>query len=418
VIIIGEENRIDKNGSPTVAFKEEYQASAISGSVSAVLLQNTESKTFTLLSPKKSSVPNLRGGTWDERWNKKREHNYQLQHAAGTGKVERIKHLLNKEELDDVVADINARGLDDFTPLHFAVSEGHYEAVKTLLKYKPDIEVTTRQHKTPLHLACNKGNLKVIRTLVEAGANINAQDEDRNTPSHILASLGLTSCLVWFLECHPNLDIKNRYGETVIEISMNMEIKRIFEKYTKVPDKTHYSRTIINGVILHNNRADIIKSFIFRAQLMGQTADTRLEEREEIKAENKFISKPGSRVVKILEIVERIKSSSESSVKKETKKEEEGATADDFEPINLLGKGAFGEVYLVKHKTTNQLYALKTLDKKRMLSENILKYTRTERNVLCVTKHPFIVGLYYAFQNSEKLFMIMQYCPGYSLLAQ
>jgi hypothetical protein len=296
------------------------------------------------------------------------------------------------------------------------VSEGHNEAVKALLQHKPDIEAITKQYKTPLHLACYRGNLKIIKSLVEADADINAQDGDGNTPSHILASLGLVSCLVWFLEWHPNLSIKNCYGETAVEISANIEIRKIFEKYITTPGNNHYSRTIIDKIILHNSRVDIIKSFIFRAQLMGQTADPRLEEKEELRVEYRPIKKSGGRVVKILEIVERIKVSPGSSPKEETNKEE-GATANDFEPVSLLGKGRFGEVYLVKHKATDQLYALKILDKKRMLSENILRYTRTERDVLCVTKHPFIVGLYYAFQNSEKLFMIMQYCPGYILLA-
>ena len=36
----------------------------------------------------------------------------------------------------------------------------------------------------------------------------------------------------------------------------------------------------------------------------------------------------------------------------------------------------------------------------------------TERNVLSITSHPFIVKLNYAFQTSDKLFLILDYCPG------
>ena len=78
----------------------------------------------------------------------------------------------------------------------------------------------------------------------------------------------------------------------------------------------------------------------------------------------------------------------------------------------MLGKGSFGEVYLVKYKKTGKLYAMKVLTKRTVLSQNLIKYARTERNVLCFTKHPFIVGLDFAFQTSEKLFMIMEFCPG------
>lgn len=36
----------------------------------------------------------------------------------------------------------------------------------------------------------------------------------------------------------------------------------------------------------------------------------------------------------------------------------------------------------------------------------------TERNVLSITNHPFIVKLSYAFQTVDKLFLILDYCPG------
>lgn len=36
----------------------------------------------------------------------------------------------------------------------------------------------------------------------------------------------------------------------------------------------------------------------------------------------------------------------------------------------------------------------------------------TERNVLVNADHPFIVKLYYSFQNEKKLFFLLEYCPG------
>jgi len=36
----------------------------------------------------------------------------------------------------------------------------------------------------------------------------------------------------------------------------------------------------------------------------------------------------------------------------------------------------------------------------------------TERNVLCLAQHPFIVSLNYAFQTSFRLYLILDYCPG------
>jgi serine/threonine protein kinase len=86
---------------------------------------------------------------------------------------------------------------------------------------------------------------------------------------------------------------------------------------------------------------------------------------------------------------------------------------DSFIPIQLLGKGSFGEVYLVQMKCNNKLYAMKILQKDKIFSNNLVRYATTERNVLTYfTKHPFIVNLNYAFQTSTKLFLILDYCPG------
>lgn len=395
-----------RDGKSSTVIKEGLQQVS-RGMESAYTATTQPSPRATGYSPKK-----------DNKLNKKREHNYQLQNAAESGKIERIRQLLDINELGDLAADINAKGLDDFTALHFAVSEGHYESVQELLKHNPNIEATTRILKTPLHMACGRGDLRIMKALVKAGANVDAQDEDGNTPSHTLASLGLCAALEWMLEQRPNLAAKNIYGESPVDTSANLEVRRVFEKRTKVASRSSYSRTVMDGVLLHNNRADRIKSFMFRAQLMGQTADAKIK--EEIKVEPKVAHKTHSRVVKILEVVNKIKSEpvdEQRTLEKKEVGEDEEASTDDFEPLNLLGRGAFGEVYLVKHKGTGKLYALKVLDKRRIKSQSILRYTKTERDVLCVTKHPFIVGLHYAFQNSEKLYMIMQYCPGYFFLS-
>ncbi len=87
-----------------------------------------------------------------------------------------------------------------------------------------------------------------------------------------------------------------------------------------------------------------------------------------------------------------------------------------------LGQGSFGIVYLVEKfmvdpvtqeaKPTKKFYAMKILNKKQILGQNLVKYAKTERDVLTYTKHPFAVGLKYAFQTPEKLFLLLDYAPG------
>ena len=90
----------------------------------------------------------------------------------------------------------------------------------------------------------------------------------------------------------------------------------------------------------------------------------------------------------------------------------------NFICLALLGQGSFGEVYLVQEKNTKNYFAMKVLDKKRIEKQNIFKYAMTERNVLSIINFPFIVKLNYAFQTKEKLFLLLDYCPGGDLSKQ
>lgn len=55
---------------------------------------------------------------------------------------------------------------------------------------------------------------------------------------------------------------------------------------------------------------------------------------------------------------------------------------------------------------------MKVLQKEKIFAQNLVKYATTERNVLSYMRHPFIVGLDFAFQTSKRLFLILEYCPG------
>lgn len=96
----------------------------------------------------------------------------------------------------------------------------------------------------------------------------------------------------------------------------------------------------------------------------------------------------------------------------EENKESGRVTPSDFEVIQELGKGSFGEVYLVKKRDNIGYYAMKVLRKDKIMAQNLIKYAMTERNVLSYIRHPFIVSLNYAFQTPEKLFLILDYCSG------
>jgi serine/threonine protein kinase len=85
---------------------------------------------------------------------------------------------------------------------------------------------------------------------------------------------------------------------------------------------------------------------------------------------------------------------------------------DSFHIIKVIGKGSFGKVFLVRHKARKTLHALKVLKKDFIIRKNQVEHTKTERSVLGYINHPYIVGLTMAFQTSDKLFFVLDYCAG------
>ena len=82
---------------------------------------------------------------------------------------------------------------------------------------------------------------------------------------------------------------------------------------------------------------------------------------------------------------------------------------------SLIGKGSFGEVYLVQNKLNHQLYAMKILKKSTLNENDMMRYAFTEKEVMAHIDHPYIVKLRYAFQNEHFLYLFMDYMPGGNL---
>jgi serine/threonine kinase 38 len=95
-------------------------------------------------------------------------------------------------------------------------------------------------------------------------------------------------------------------------------------------------------------------------------------------------------------------------------------TINDFEPLAIIGRGAFGEVRLVRRKDDvfqrNEVYALKSMLKANMISKNQVHHIRAERDILTEAENPWIVTLFYSFQDALYLHMVMEYLPGGDLM--
>ncbi|XP_078000792.1 serine/threonine-protein kinase MRCK alpha-like isoform X2 [Glandiceps talaboti] len=89
---------------------------------------------------------------------------------------------------------------------------------------------------------------------------------------------------------------------------------------------------------------------------------------------------------------------------------------DDFEILKVIGKGAFGEVAVVKLKTTEKVYAMKILNKWEMLKRAETACFQEERDVLVYGDSRWITNLHYAFQDDDYLYLVMDYYSGGDLL--
>ncbi|XP_068778945.1 cAMP-dependent protein kinase catalytic subunit alpha isoform X4 [Struthio camelus] len=88
------------------------------------------------------------------------------------------------------------------------------------------------------------------------------------------------------------------------------------------------------------------------------------------------------------------------------------ASLEQFERIRTLGTGSFGRVMLVRHKDSGHHYAMKILDKQKVVKLKQIEHTLNEKRILQAVTFPFLVRLEYSFKDNSNLYMVMEYIPG------
>jgi serine/threonine kinase 32 len=89
-----------------------------------------------------------------------------------------------------------------------------------------------------------------------------------------------------------------------------------------------------------------------------------------------------------------------------------------FYLLKIIGKGAFGKVRIVQHKSHLKQYALKYISKARCIEKKAVENILTERKILEQINYPLVVNLRYAFHDSENLFMVLDLMLGGDLRFQ
>uniref|UniRef100_A0A6I8RWC8 Rho-associated protein kinase 2 n=1 Tax=Xenopus tropicalis TaxID=8364 RepID=A0A6I8RWC8_XENTR len=90
--------------------------------------------------------------------------------------------------------------------------------------------------------------------------------------------------------------------------------------------------------------------------------------------------------------------------------------AEDYDVVKVIGRGAFGEVQLVRHKGSQKVYAMKLLSKFEMIKRSDSAFFWEERDIMAFANSPWVVQLFCAFQDEKHLYMVMEYMPGGDLV--
>jgi len=91
------------------------------------------------------------------------------------------------------------------------------------------------------------------------------------------------------------------------------------------------------------------------------------------------------------------------------------AKKSDFDIGEKLGSGSLGKIYLVKYKPTQEVMAMKIMDKRKINTEEIKKLVENEIKIHSQIKNPNIVEFYGHFEDELNIYLLLEYCPGVDL---
>lgn len=144
------------------------------------------------------------------------------------------------------------------------------------------------------------------------------------------------------------------------------------------------------------------------------TTEEDLEDGHTIRPDEKYLEYMDHRqFLDKQEVIQETKIRTRTNTRTLFTKADKKVSAEDFELLKVLGKGAHGKVLLCEKKTGEKgLYAMKIIKKQHIIDSNQLEHTKAEKMILSYVNHPFLVSLQYAFQTDEKIYFVMEFMKG------
>ena len=154
--------------------------------------------------------------------------------AARNGNLDSVKTLLRYK------VDIEARGtlkvdyhvMEECTPLWAAAVSGHLDVVKLLIERNADVDARTLTNSTPLRPAVYYGHLDIVSCLVESGADVNARNNSERTPLMNACGTGHMKVVTYLIEHGANIDLQDKHGNTALHEAVRYKhfkiVKQLF----------------------------------------------------------------------------------------------------------------------------------------------------------------------------------------------
>ncbi|XP_008217571.3 uncharacterized protein LOC103318097 [Nasonia vitripennis] len=149
-------------------------------------------------------------------------------------------------------ADVNARGIDLWTALHYAAKGGSVEIVQFLLNHNLNANVRDTNKQTPLHVAATYGSHDVIEFLIK-NTNLNVDDRDNTgkTPLHIASENGFKNIVELLLKYKAKSSIHDFSGKAPLHYAVEYNYEDIAKLLLRLESSVDCNQILGGFTTLH-----------------------------------------------------------------------------------------------------------------------------------------------------------------------
>ena len=219
-----------------------------------------------------------------------------------------------------------------------------------------------------------------------------------------------------------NKNLKRRIDyKTIIGITLSKQCDEFVIHCEDIDYDYHFisarKKTIIE--IISKNYLNIKEEELKLFELNVKNLNTFVTTKKDKEKQQKFTRMPKDYQISVKDYLFGNKSKTDANViipKKGKKKASNfhkiQVQFDDFEMIKVLGRGSVGKIVLVKYKKDGKYYAMKSMRKDQIISEEIVDNILVEKNILLEGQCEFILTLNFIMQTPERIYYICPFIKG------